>query len=58
MSKRVIQVAIDIMIDENKGYDSQMEKDIAEILENQGYAVVGIGFVDDMTKHYKDFLDE
>ena len=58
MDKRVIQISIDIIINENESYDRQMEEDIVNALENQGYAVASIGFVNDMTEDYKDYLEE
>ena len=57
MDKRVIQISVDIIIDKDSGYDSTMEEDIVKGIENVGYNVSGISFIDDMTEYYKDYLN-
>lgn len=53
MSKRVIQISVDIMIDENDGYNDAMEERIANAIEDIGYKVMGIGFSDDVSSFYE-----
>ena len=53
MSKRVIQISVDIMIDKNDGYDDAMEERIANAIEDIGYSVMGIEFSDDVSGFYE-----
>lgn len=54
--KRVVQYSIDILIENEKENNIDLEELIANTLEENGINVCGISFTDDMTKYYKDYL--
>lgn len=56
MGKRVIQIAVDIVVDEGRGYDADLEEEIAEVLENGGISVMGMCFSEDQTEYYREHL--
>lgn len=54
--KRVVQYSIDILIRNKEENEIDLEKLIAETLEEKGLCVCGVCFTDDLTKVYeKDY---
>ena len=53
--KRVSQYRVDVIIDE---CDLGLEELIAEALERFGIDVALVSFNDDVTRHYKDYLED
>lgn len=55
--KKVKQISIDIMVDENV-YGCELAEQIAKDLENEGHMVLGSAFQEDMTEEYKLYYPE
>lgn len=50
---KVKQISLDIVVDESTdGYE--LNEEVADVLENCGYIVLGSSFQDDMTDSYKN----
>lgn len=52
MKKRVKQISVDIMVDENID-GCELAEQIYKDLESKGYIVLGSAFQEDMTDQYK-----
>lgn len=55
--KRVVSYGVDILIRSEKENDIDLEKLIADALEEKGLYVAGVSFIDDLTESYKDYLN-
>lgn len=51
--KRIVQYSIDIFIRNEEENKIDLEKLVAEALEEKGLCVCGVGFTDDLTKVYE-----
>lgn len=51
--KRVVQYSMDIFIRNEAENETDLEKLIAEALEEKGLCVCGVGFTSDLTEVYK-----
>ena len=51
--KRVVQISLDILMDENVD-GCNFAEEVADFLEANEYKVLGAGFQEDMTDVYKD----
>lgn len=56
--KRAVSYGIDILIRNEEENKIDLEKLIAEALEEKGIYVLGVAFVDDLTEEYKDWYKE
>lgn len=56
--KRVVQYSMDILIRSEEENNINLEELIAEALEEKGLYVCGVGFTEDLTEQYKDYIIE
>lgn len=55
--KRIKQISLDIAVDETVD-GVELAEEIANCLEENGYYIAGSAFTEDLTKEYKDYLEQ